>query len=91
MLHVLDKSEAESRGYRPVAGPYDLTHPNPIHRNREKRWWKRACQDLCTVDSVAVEVIVPRIGAAECEEQIALAMEIWRHHSELKRVTEENE
>ena len=89
MLHVLEKADAEERGYKPLAGPYDLTHPNPARRKMEKLWWHRACQDLCTVDSVAVEVIVPRPGAAEGEEQIAAAMEIWRHHSELKKVTED--
>lgn len=76
MLHTLSIKEAEKRGYRPLAGPYDLGQENRLIREREHRWWANICQDLCTVDAVAVEV--------------KGGMEVWRHESELIEIPRDN-
>lgn len=78
MLQVLSLKEARQRGYKPLAGPYDLASPDPKVRRLETRMWARVCQDLCTVDAVGVEVDTGR-------------MEAWRHKDELIELTPETD
>lgn len=76
MLDVLTLKEARSRGYAPLAGPYDLASPDAQERRREQKWWNNVCFDVCTVNAVAVEISTGK-------------MEVWRHKSELILIEDE--
>ena len=75
MLDVLTPKEARARGYKPLAGPYDIAAPDSRERRREQQWWNTVCFDLCTVDAVAVEISTGK-------------MEVWRHKSEMIEIDE---
>jgi hypothetical protein len=76
MLDVLTPKEARARGYKPLAGPYDLASPDSATRRREQKWWNTISFDLCDVDAVAVEIDTGK-------------MEAWRHKDELIEITDE--
>jgi hypothetical protein len=75
MLDVLTLKEARARGYKPLAGPYDLASPDSRERRQEQKYWNSVCFDLCTVNAVAVEISTGK-------------MEAWRHKSELLDIDE---
>jgi len=76
MIKEISLKEAKARGYRPLAGPYDLASPIAQVRRQETRFWRNICKDMANCNAVAVD-----LGDG--------SMEIWRHESELK--TEEDQ
>lgn len=70
MLKEISTKEARARGYKPLAGPYDLASPEPHLRRQESRFWRNVCKDMANCNAVAVD-----IGDG--------FMEVWRHESEL--------
>lgn len=76
MLAVLTPKQARDRGYKPLAGPYDLASPDARVRRREQKWWNTISFDLCDVNAVAVEI---ETGM----------MEAWRHKDELIELGDE--
>lgn len=70
MIKELSPKEAKARGYKPLAGPYDLATSHSSVRWRETQFWRNVCRDMATCDAVAVD-----IGEGQ--------MEVWRHEREL--------
>lgn len=70
MIKEISSKEARARGYKPLAGPYDLAAPEPQIRRQENQFWRNVCKDMSKCNAVAVAV----------DEGL---MEIWRHESEL--------
>jgi len=76
MIKEISLKEAKARGYKPLAGPYDLATEIPHVRRQESRFWRNVCQDMANCNAVVVD-----LGDG--------SLEIWRHESEL--LTEEDQ
>ena len=76
MIKEISLKEAKARGYKPLAGPYDLATEIPHVRRQESQFWRNVCQDMANCNAVVVD-----LGDG--------SMEIWRHESEL--LTEEDQ